>query len=153
MPQRVTPPPGCERVQYRSSVITLFTLYAIAFVEEIAIIAVALRGKLTPRSNADDSLDTVDCWLQLGVLCAGSIFDWHKRRLVRPLLYLRLVSVVMETGVLGPCTASVMRRCVPAHCAALCLLHPPTGRMMCLLICSVDHYNRAAGQTLHRWHL
>ena len=44
-PQYVTPPPGCERVQYRSSVITLFVLYVIAFLEETAIIAVALQGQ------------------------------------------------------------------------------------------------------------
>ncbi len=43
-PQYVTPPPGCERVEYRSSVITLFVLYVIAFLEETAIIAVALQG-------------------------------------------------------------------------------------------------------------
>jgi hypothetical protein len=42
--QYVTPPPGCERVQYRSSIITLFVLYVIAFLEETAIIAVALQG-------------------------------------------------------------------------------------------------------------
>lgn len=145
MPQRVTPPPGYERVQYRSSVISLFALYVIAFLEEIAIIAVALRGIGLFLVQCRRFIGYSDCWLHLVVLCAGSIFDRHKRRLVRPLLYLRLVSVVMETGVLGPCTAPVMRRCVPAHCAALCLLHPPTGRMMCLLICSVDHCHRAAG--------
>lgn len=45
--QYVTPPPGCERVQYRSAIITLFVLYVMAFLEETALIATALRGLLS----------------------------------------------------------------------------------------------------------